>query len=504
MKFSLETQDITQLSADLVALAAFEDKLDKAHQFKELDKALKGLLSRIAAEEEFTAKEDQSLLVHTHGLVPSGRVLLVGLGKRDDFEVPDTRKYAAQCIRQAVSRKCASVAMALPPVDASAREIATQFMVEGGVLGRYRFENYRSKDSKTKDRLEQVLLALPADSMEGDRAGPMQLAVARGEAIAEAVDEARDLVNEPPSSMTPTRLAELATGLAKNGTVTCKVLGPKEIEKQKMRLLLAVSAGSTEEPRFIHLTYKPMGREKPKRKVVLVGKGVTFDSGGLSLKPGTSMQDMKTDMAGAAAVLGVARAVPQLGLSSTEIHFLVPATENMPSGSAVKVGDIVAGLSGTTVEIQNTDAEGRLILADALSYGVKLGADEMIDIATLTGACMVALGPHIAGLMGNDQAMVERFRAAARRAGEEVWPLPLPARLKEAIKSPVADIKNIGDRWGGTLTAGLFLKEFVDKAAWMHLDIAGPANADKEWGHIPKGGTGFGVASVLEYLRDRD
>jgi leucyl aminopeptidase len=193
-----------------------------------------------------------------------------------------------------------------------------------------------------------------------------------------------------------------------------------------------------------------------------------------------------------------------MGLVSTEVQLLVPATENMISGTSTRVGDIITGLAGKSVEIANTDAEGRLILADALAYGAKLGVDEMIDMATLTGACMVALGPHIAGVMGNDRAMVERFLAAARRAGEEVWPLPLPVKLKEQLKSPVADMKNIGERWGGALTAGLFLKEFVDKTPWIHLDIAGPSSLEKEWGHIPKGGTGFGVASVLEYLRSRD
>lgn len=503
MKFTLETKEVVELAVDLLVLAAFEEKLDKAFRFKEVDKELGGLLSAISAEEDFTAKEDQSLLIHTHDRIGPKRILLLGLGKREEFQVPDTRRYGASCTRQAIGRHCKTMAVTLPPVDTSAQELSLQFLVEGALLGSYRFEKYRAKKSQTEDTLETIHVPLDPDRLSGDRTGPLSLAVARGEIIAGAVSWARDLVNEPGSVMTPTRLADLALGLAKDGDISCKVLGPKDCEKQKMRLLMAVASGSAMEPRFIHLHYKPKGKEKPKRTLVLVGKGITFDSGGLSLKPGNSMQDMKTDMAGAAAVLGVAKALSPLGIQ-VEVHLLVPTCENMPSGTSYRVGDVVVGMSGKSVEIHNTDAEGRLILADALAYGEKLGADEIIDLATLTGACMVALGPHVAGVMGNDRAMVERFLASARRVGEEVWPLPLPQRLREQLKSPVADIKNIGDRWGGALTAGLFLKEFVDKTAWIHLDIAGPASADKEWGHIPKGGTGFGVPSVLEYLRTLD
>ncbi len=500
MKFAIETNEVLELQVDLLVIVAFEEKLDMAFRFKEVDKELEGLLSSLAEEEDFTAKEDQSLLIHTHGRIGPKRVMLFGLGKREEFQVPDTRRYGAIGARSARGRKCETMAITLPPLDTSAMELAVQFLVEGALMGAYRFDKYRDKEARTKETLTTVHIPVDPDRLNGERTAPLSLAVARGEIIAGAVNWTRDLVNEPGSVMTPTRLADLAQGLAKDGDVTCKVLGPKECEKQKMRLLMAVASGSAMEPRFIHLTYKPKGKEKPKRKLVLVGKGITFDSGGLSLKPGASMQDMKVDMAGAAAVLGVAKALSPLGIKA-EVHLLVPTCENMPSGSSYRVGDVVTGMAGKSVEILNTDAEGRLILADALAYGVKLGGDEIIDLATLTGACMVALGPHVAGVMGNDRAMVERFLASARRAGEEVWALPLPRRLKEQLKSPIADMKNIGDRWGGALTAGLFLKEFVDKTAWIHLDIAGPASADKEWGHVVKGGTGFGVASVLEYLR---
>jgi leucyl aminopeptidase len=264
-----------------------------------------------------------------------------------------------------------------------------------------------------------------------------------------------------------------------------------------MGLYLAVAQGSAEEPRFIHLAWKPAGA---KRCVVLVGKGVTFDSGGLSLKTNDGMLDMKTDMAGAAAVLAAATGAVEERLA-VEVHALAACTENMPSGTSYKLGDVLRSLDGKTVEINNTDAEGRLTLADALSFGLRFQPDAVLDFATLTGACMVALGPYIAGLMSNDEALSAEVLAAAQRAGEDLWRLPLPGRLLEQLKSEIADLKNTGERWGGALTAGLFLKEFVGDVPWVHVDIAGPASTTKVEGHQSKGGTGFAVASILEFLR---
>jgi leucyl aminopeptidase len=286
-----------------------------------------------------------------------------------------------------------------------------------------------------------------------------------------------------------------------------------------MGLLLGVARGSSEEPRFIHVVYRPEGypagdqaspthapagddggRPPPRpRRVALVGKGVTFDSGGLSLKTTPQMLDMKADMAGAAAVLAAVGALADLR-ASCEVHAIAACVENMPSGHASRIGDVLRSLSGKTVEISNTDAEGRLLLGDALTYAARQEVDEIVDLATLTSACVVALGKETAGLMGSDPAAVERFAAAARMAGEDVWPLPLPQRLRETLKSEVADLKNTGDRFGGALVAGLFLREFVGATSWLHLDIAGPAVAEKAWGHLAQGGTGFGVATLIEYL----
>jgi len=504
MNFSFVSDSLNTIKGDLLALCAFEGQLTQTRTFTDLDRQCDGLLLDIAEGEGFKAKEDQTLLVHTKGRLPVARVILVGLGKREDFQPPDSRKYAAVAAREARDRGCGDLVLTLPPLDPTAQEQAVQFMVEGVHLGLYTFEAYKNDEDhdRVDRRLHTVALALPEEWVGAERVGPFNLALARGEAIAESVNWARNLVNEPASVMTPARLADLAQELVRD-TVTCKVLGPREIEKQKMRLLLAVAQGSDNEPRFIHLTYRPKGKDKPKKRFVMVGKGVTFDSGGLSLKPTDSMEHMKVDMAGGAAVLGAFRTLASLGLKS-EVHALVPAAENMVSGSSYRVGDIVTGMAGKSVEIKNTDAEGRLLLADALAYACKLQPDEVIDLATLTGACVVALGEELAGVMGNDRAMVERFLASARRVGEEVWPLPLPRRYNEHIKSPVADLKNVGPRWGGVLTAGLFLKQFVDTSSWVHVDIAGPALAEKTRGHVIKGGTGFGVLSLVEYLRGQD
>ncbi len=495
MRLSLVKNNISEISTDLLVLCAFEGQLGNLPVLKDIDHALNGQLTKIIEKEVFTGKKKESLLIHTFEQMDSSSVLLLGLGKHDDFQIPDTRNYAARAILAAQKSKCKSMAIALPPLSPSAHEIAVQFLAEGIWLKSYQFESYKSKTSRNPIRLETVKI-IPGN--EGS--GSLDLSLARAKIISDSVIMARNLVNEPASSLTPSSLAQIALKMATECGIECKILGKNECEKKKMNLFLAVSQGSDQAPQFIHLKYRPKGKEKPKYKIVLVGKGITFDSGGLSLKPSASMVDMKGDMAGAATVLGVMQAISSLGLKNCEVHGLIAAAENMVSGSAYRVSDIFTGMAGKSVEIINTDAEGRLTLADALSYALKLSPNEIIDVATLTGACVVALGPHMAGLMGNDLALIEKFLACSRKTGEEVWHLPLPERLKDQLKSPVADLKNVGDRWGGALTAGLFLKEFVDHVPWIHLDIAGPAFADKAWGHISKGGTGFGVSSIVEYL----
>lgn len=501
MKLHIETKEIITLTCDLLGLSCFEDELGNLEIFRVLDHELDGFLSSLAKEEDFKGKDGETLLIHTFNRLPSKRILLIGLGKRSDFDIPNIRRYGAKLVQLAKKYGVKELAAVLPSIASAAQQRGFQFLAEGLLLGNYRFEQLKSEENQTKDKLEKVqLLTFP----KTDQKNPSSICIAKAEVITKSICIARNLVNEPSCRMTPLKLTEFAIGLAKDSGLEHKVLDSKDCEKKGMNLFLAVAKGSLQEPSFIHLIYKPKSKSSSKNhRLVLVGKGITFDSGGLSLKNSKNMADMKSDMAGAASVLGVMSALPALGIQS-EVHAIIAATENMPSGSACKVGDVYTGLSGKSVEIINTDAEGRLTLADALAYAVQLSPDEIIDIATLTGSCVVALGPHMAGVMGNDRSFIERFIAASRSAGEDVWHLPLPLRLKEQLKSDIADLKNLGERWGGALTAGLFLQEFVNKIPWIHIDIAGPSFADKPYDHIPKGGTGYGVATILEYISSRD
>jgi leucyl aminopeptidase len=366
---------------------------------------------------------------------------------------------------------------------------AAQALAEGVSLGAYKFLRYKPNSEPTAF----TTLVIP-----GRKDSKVVAGFERGAAVAGAVAWARDLVNEPAGALTPTALAEQAQRAAQKGDLDIEILDEIQIANEGLGGLLGVSLGSDQPPRLIKLTYNPPGR--PTGSLVLVGKGITFDSGGLSLKPAEGMETMKTDMSGAAAVIGAMSVAREAGVTAKVTAF-VPTTENMPGGRAIKPGDVLKIRNGKTVEVLNTDAEGRLILADGLSLAVELKPDAIIDLATLTGACMVALGIKVAGLMGNDDAWIEQVQAAAERAGESVWPLPLPSEYRKDLESEVADLKNItGNRYGGALTAGLFLQEFVADVPWTHLDIAGPSRAPSEDGYIAKGGTGFGVRILVELM----
>ncbi|MGH7890145.1 MAG: leucyl aminopeptidase, partial [Thermodesulfobacteriota bacterium] len=316
-------------------------------------------------------------------------------------------------------------------------------------------------------------------------------------AISDATNFARDLINEPPIVLTPARLADFAREIAAEGKLQCEIFERDEMEKRGMGGLIAVSLGSEEPPKFIHLTYEP--RKKPTKTVAVVGKGITFDTGGLCIKPRDSMRTMKMDMSGAACVLGVMKAITKLN-PSVRVHGLISATENMPGGKAYKPDDIIRALNGKTIEVIDTDAEGRIVLSDALSFAVELKVDEIVDLATLTGACIVALGNYTAGLMGNNERLIEKIIKAAKLAGEKVWQLPMDDELRKDIESDVADVKNVGNRWGGAITAAMFLEKFVGDTPWAHLDIAGPAFMERGGDWYPKGGTGFGVRTIIRYL----
>jgi leucyl aminopeptidase len=411
---------------------------------------------------------------------------VVGLGPAEEVDANVLRSAAGALARAAKRHPSLAVDLASSAPEV-APAVAAQAIAEGLVLGGYEFSAFKSEPKPA---------ALTRAVVVGGGGKRAEDAIARGQAIAEAACWARDLGNEPGGTLTPAELAKRAAAAGTQAGFEVTVWDEKEIRKQKLGGLLGVNRGSDQPPRFLRLEYAP---EKPRGTVALVGKGITFDSGGLSLKPADGMVGMKGDMGGAAAVLGAFRAVAAVGAKVRLIGFL-PITDNMTGGDATRVGDVLTIRNGKTVEVLNTDAEGRLILADGLALATEEAPDAIVDLATLTGACMVALGDRIAGLMGNHDGWMAQVQAAADAAGEEVWPLPLPGHLRPKLDSEVADIKNVTDtRYGGALAAGLFLKEFVGEGIpWVHLDIAGPSGSTAVDGELVKGGTGFGVRTLVE------
>lgn len=426
----------------------------------------------------------------TESLLADDGTTIVAIGMGEAAKVSaDVLRDAGACLARAASKSKRVATTLLDAANGVERSAAAQAVAEGVALASYDFEVYRSNPKGSK--IERVTVV---GKDEAVAAG-----LARGQRIAAAVALARDLINEPAEAMTPRRLAEVAAEAAEAGGLQLTVWDEEDIERERLGGLAGVAAGSDEPPRLIELRYEPEGEAVA--TVALVGKGITFDSGGLSIKTGDGMMTMKTDMSGGAAVIAAMSALRDLGVP-VRVRGIVPATENMPNGRAVKPGDVLRFRNGKTAEVLNTDAEGRLILADGLSLAAEERPDAIIDLATLTGACMIALGPSIAGLMGNDDGLIDQVVAASKRAGEMTWPLPLPDSYRSHIDSEIADMKNIGRPGGkgGALVAGLFLKEFVDDVPWAHLDIAGPARSEEDTGWLRKGGTGFGVRTLLELL----
>jgi leucyl aminopeptidase len=503
MEFRHVTDPAPKAACDLLAFAVFGDPSKDAH-FKAIDHLLKGALADAAKTESFDGKPQQSLTFWTQGTLPARRVLVVGLGSKTDVGAPALRDAAAQVAQIANKVSAASVAFVLP-LSGAREAMAVQHTVEGVLMGMYRFNRYlTSEDAKKTPSLSTFGMITDGKGKKPTvaQAKAFDAAVTRGQAVAASVCRARDLVNEPAAAMTPTVLAAEAEAIAKkHPTVTVQVLGPKKCEQLGMGMFLAVARGSEEEPRFIHMTYKP--KKKAKKRIALIGKGLTFDSGGYSLKTSQGMEDMKVDMSGAAAVISAMDAIATLG-SEHEIHVVAACCENLVSGRAYKLGDILKSMDGLTVEINNTDAEGRLTLGDAITYvRTKIEPDEMFDFATLTGACMVALGPFTAGVMSDHEPLAKAWLAAAERTGEDMWRLPLNPRLRDQLKSPIADMRNTGDRFGGAITAGLFLKAFAKDTPWVHVDIAGPAAVTGARPAVPRGGTGFAVATIVDYVTHR-
>jgi leucyl aminopeptidase len=422
----------------------------------------------------------------TLGKLKARRILLIGIGDRVELDEPQARTYAAIAARAANGFNAGTLGLVLPE-GAPLRSIA-----EGLELGAYRFTKYLTGDRKPKAELSRVSL----HKLGGRASAAEKSGIKIGQAVADAVCIARDAINEPPNELVPAELAAIAERIAQKHKLKVKVLDKRGIKAAGMKLHYAVAQGSANEPRFIHLSYVPRA---PKKKLVFVGKGLTFDSGGLCIKPAPGMGEMKSDMGGAAAVLGLLAAVGAIR-PNVEVHGLIGAAENMPDGNAYRPGDVFGSLDGKSVEIINTDAEGRLVLADALTYAVRLKPDLIVDAATLTGACVVALGKTCTGFFTPDDELAAQVDAAAKQAGEAFWRLPLLDDLTEQLKSDIADLKHTGDRWGGAITAALFLREFVAGTPWIHCDIAGPALADRARGVVPKGGTGHAVLTFLSLV----
>jgi leucyl aminopeptidase len=493
-----------EIEADALALPVFEEEVRGAGagRVKALDERLGGALLAAIRAERFEGKPGQDLVLPTLGRAAATRVQLLGMGPRarqaNGAGHEPLRAGVGRAARAAAKAGARSLAVALPEADGLDVPAAARAAAEGALLGAYDFVRYKT-EKKRPPGLAAVTVAVPSGR---ERAAEVKEALRTAGEIGRAVAWARDLVNLGPADCTPALLADAARALAREAGLACVVRGPKEIAALGMGMFLGVTRGSAEPPRLVTVSYAPRSAAARRRKpLVLVGKAITFDSGGLSLKPTDSMVTMNTDMAGSAAVLGAMRVVAALR-PELPVHAVLGACENMPGGRAYKPSDVLVAFDGQTVEITNTDAEGRLVLGDVLAWAAKtFEPAALVDVATLTGACMVALGMTTAGLLGPDGPTVDAVLAAARAAGEEVWRLPMVESLKEQLKSDRADMKNTGERFGGAISAAHFLHAFAKEAPWAHLDIAGPSHAPKERGYVAKGGTGFGVRTLVELVR---
>lgn len=491
MEFAISMHAPESVQCDALALGMFADGGGLEGAAAGIDGAMGGALRAILAEERFEAKPGRTLVVHTHGRIPPKRVIVVGLGPKTSCTLDHLRLAAAAVVRRAAESHAGHVVLPVVKLPPHGTAAITQARVEGAMLGAYRFARYKPAEGGRVDRV--TLLAENADHQRDVEQG-----LGRGRLFADTTAFARDLVNEPANQLPPARLAEIAVERARDAGLKCTVLDVDAMQALGMGGILAIGGGSAQPPRLIVLEYAP---SRAARTIALIGKGVTYDSGGINLK--TQDQEwMKADMAGGAAVIAALAALPALK-PAVRVLGVVPAVENLPGGRAVKPGDIIRAMNGKTIEVNNTDAEGRVILADALAYAVQQQADEIIDLATLTGSAMVALGFLAAAVMSNDPPLVGRLLDAAARAGERMWQLPLYDEYLENMRSPVADLRNAGSRYGGAQKGAIFLREFVGGRPWAHIDIAPTAFLETDEGtgpYLPKGATGYGVRTLLTYL----
>ena len=456
--------DTKSINSDILVISMFEG-----------EKTSSGLANTYAIEEDkFEGKFGKTYLLPTYGKEVYRKILVLGLGKREEFTPAKMREAISKAVKKSMQMEAEKVSFAFDNIEFDYSEAVTT----GVMIADYAFDKYKSE--KKDKKIQTIYIQANPDIVQ------------KAEKIAAAMTFTRNIANEPAQFATPSELASIACDLG----LETRIYDKDECEKMGMGAFLAVARGSAREPKFIHIKYQA---DNPKKRIAIIGKGITFDSGGLDIKPASSMLTMKDDMSGAACVLGVMSVMRELH-PQVEVHGIIAACENMPGCNAYKPGDILTAKNGKTVEVDNTDAEGRLTLADALCYACELGVDEVIDLATLTGACMVALGTQAAGIMGNDKELVQRLIDTAERCGERFWELPLWDEYFESLKSDIADMKNTGSRWGGASTAGVFLQKFVKDVKWAHIDIAGTAFLEKPQKEFIKGATGAGVRTLLNYI----
>jgi leucyl aminopeptidase len=488
MNINVKVGDFRTEEVDAIAFGVFEESESPSGMLGAIDDAMGGEIRALLDLGDFKGEAKQTTVLYTKGAISAPRLALVGLGKAEDFNLEVARQAAgiiAQKLRDLGVKTFAIPLHSDPPQD------MIQAAVEGSTLALYQFNQHKTQDLDKVKELEEITFLAEDEASKA----VVEQGVERGEIIANGTLLARDLSNQPPNHLTPTILADKAQEIADTTGLKCEIFEPTQLKEQGFGALIGVAQGSVEEPRFIILEHRPAGDGK--ETVVFVGKGITFDSGGLSLKSGSGMMEMKHDMSGAAAVLGAMQAVGHLK-PNLHVVGLIAATENMPSGTAQRPGDVVTAYGGKTIEILNTDAEGRLVLADALGYAKKYDPKAVIDLATLTGAVITALGHVACGMLGTDDDLMGKIRDAAETTHERVWQLPLWDDYDEGLKSEVADVKNIGDGTAGTIAGAAFLKKFVEDYPWAHLDIAGTAWGMKGSSYIPKGASGYGVRLLVQ------
>ncbi|HKW63885.1 MAG TPA: leucyl aminopeptidase [Candidatus Acidoferrum sp.] len=493
MQITLESMPFAGIETEALISYVFEESDPIQGRVSEIDKLAGGLLGRLAKSGELTGKTLEFTLIHAPAGLKAARLLLVGAGKREQFNTATFRKVAGAALRYLKSRFVKNLSLLVR--EGGATEEAAQAIVEGILTADFESDKYKT-DKKNDKRIDSVSIAGYSDS---ERAAG-EKGLAKGRIIADSQNFARDLINEPSNKMTPAILAQKAEAMAKAAGLSVEILDEKRIAELKMGALLSVAQGSVEPPRMMVITYNPPATKPGAPVIGLIGKAVTFDTGGISIKPADGMEKMKYDMAGGATMIGVMRALAALK-PSVKVICVVPSTENMPGGRAQKPGDIQTAMSGKTIEVLNTDAEGRLILADGVYYAKQLGATHLIDAATLTGAIVVALAGINVGVFGSDQAFTDKFLASAKAAGEKMWQMPIDEEYREFIKGTVADIQNISSGKGAGATIGaLFIKEFTGDSPWIHLDIAGTAWNDdvKPW--MAKGPTGVALRTLVHLV----